>query len=197
MLNLAEVLDIIPSWRFRTEVHLDAHKEWGDCSGGEHPSPLGIFTQKVGVLKGERGDKAQHDSKSRPHLPHHRQGTGINVSNVETERTSSFVIEGVFSGNREGHSSSVHLPSNCFWRAFRSVHWSGTRFGTCNCGLSAFWRDDCERSGSDAPTAKPNAKRAIKRLIQLDDQSVFNMNTPLIAAHTCWQRPSRKKKQMI
>lgn len=111
----------IPSRRFGAKVDLDHDYKRRNTGASQHPSPLGVLAQEIEVLERDRDDKSKHDTKGRPHLPHHSKGAtdrlrrrfgGVHWSctrfrsDSETERETGNqqVIPGVGGGHPEaGH----------------------------------------------------------------------------------------------
>lgn len=64
----------VPARALGHGVHEQADNYGRQGCDSNHPSPLGVGAQEVGLLECEGDDEAQHDAKGRPHLPHHGHG---------------------------------------------------------------------------------------------------------------------------
>jgi hypothetical protein len=58
----------VPAGAFRAKVDLQHDDEGRDTGGAQHPAPLRVLAEKVGVLESDRDDESEADTESSPHL---------------------------------------------------------------------------------------------------------------------------------
>lgn len=64
----------VPARRLRTEVDLGHDDQGRDRGRAQHPAPLRVLAEEIGVLESNRGDVSQANTEGGPHLPHHGEG---------------------------------------------------------------------------------------------------------------------------